>query len=246
MSPLAPLLALDRGDLIWLIVVILFIVVPAIGQLLARMGRQQQPRGGRPPGPPPGGGAPAGGPPRGALAARPPGRAAAGRPPGGLEDEIGEFLRRAAQQRQGQPAPPPRPAGRPHVAQPAGQQLVEADVVRQPAIGDGIKQHLGEYLDAEEFRRRAAELGEEVAQADEHIEQRLHAKFDREVSRLAGRPGESADAPRVEPAEEPEDRLAELPSTAAAGLAAMLSNDVGIRQAIVINEILSRPEQRWT
>lgn len=237
MTRLAPLLALDRGDLIWLIVVILFVVVPAIGQLLARMGRQQQPRGGRPPGRPPGGGAPAG---------RPPARAAAGRPPGGLEDEIGEFLRRAAQQRQGQPAPPPRPAGRPNVAQPAGQQLVEAEVVRQPAIGDGIKQHLGEYLDPEEFRRRAAELGEEVAQADEQIEQRLHAKFNHEVSRLAGRPGESADAPRVEPAEEPEDRLAELPSTAAAGLAAMLSNDVGIRQAIVLNEILTRPQDRWT
>ena len=245
MSPLAPLLALDRGDLIWLIVVILFIVVPAIGQLLARMGRQQQPRVGRPPGRPLGG-APAGPPPRGAPAGRPPGGALAGRPPGGLEDEIGEFLRRAAQQRQGQPAPPPRPAGRPHVAQPAGQQFVEAEVVRQPAIGDGIKQHLGEYLDAEEFRRRAAELGEEVAQTDDQIEQRLHAKFDREVSRLAGRPGESADAPRVEPAEEPEDRLAELPSTAAAGLAAMLSNDVGIRQAIVLNEILTRPEGRWT
>ena len=221
MSPLAPLLALDRGDLIWLIVVILFIVVPAIGQLLAKMGQQQQPRGRRLPGRPPGGGAPAG---------RPPGRAAAGRPPGGLEDEIGEFLRRAAQQRQAaQPAPPPRPAGRPGMAPPAGQQLVEAEVVRQPAVGEGVKQHVGEYLDAEQFRRRADELGEEVARADDEIEQRLHAKFDREVSRLAGRPGESADAPRVEPAEEPEDRPAELPSTAAAGLAAMLSNDVGIR-----------------
>jgi len=234
MIRLTPLLAVDVGQVIWVIVVILFIVVPAIGQLLAKMGQQQRPGGGRPPGRPPAGGGPA-----------------AGRPAaGGLEDEIGEFLRRAAQRRQGQAAPPPpprgQPVGPPAVAQPARPQLVQAEVVRPQALGEGIKQHVGEYLDPGEFQRRAAGLGEEVAQADEQIEQRLHARFNHQVSSLADTPGESAAVARVEPAGEPEDRVGELPSTAAAGLAAMLGSSEGIRRAIVINEILTRPEDRWT
>ncbi|MHC4179994.1 MAG: hypothetical protein ACYSWU_21020 [Planctomycetota bacterium] len=247
MSPLALLFA-DVGDLIKVLLAILFVIVPVIWGILSKLGKQQpqRPGGRRPPARPPGGAA-AGRPPGGAAAGRPPGAAAAGRPPGGgLEDEIGEFLRRAAQHRQGQPPPGPRPGAPPAVGQPAGQQVVEAQVVGQPAIGEGIKQQVGEYLDAGEFRRRAAELGEEVAESDEQLEQRLHAKFDHEVSTLARRPGESAGAPRVAPAEEAEGGVAELPSTAAAGLAAMLSNPVSIRQAIVISEIINRPEQRWT
>jgi hypothetical protein len=234
MIRLTPLLAVDISQVIGVIVVILFIIVPAIGQLLAKMGQQQRPGGGRPPGRPPAGGGPA-----------------AGRPAaGGLEDEIGEFLRRAAQRRQAQAAPPPpprgHPVGPPAMAQPVRPQLVQAEVVRPQALGEGIKQHVGEYLDPGEFQRRAAGLGEEVAQADEQIEQRLHARFNHQVSSLADTPGESAAVPRVAPAGEPEDRVGELPSTAAAGLAAMLGSSEGIRRAIVINEILTRPEDRWT
>jgi hypothetical protein len=132
------------------------------------------------------------------------------------------------------------------MAQPARPQLVQAEVVRAQPLGEGIKQHVGKYLDAGEFQRRAAGLGEEVAQADEQIEQRLHTKFNHEVSSLAAVPGESAAAPRALPGGEPEDLAAALPSTAAAGLAAMLGSSEGIRRAIVINEILTRPEDRWT
>ena len=246
MNSLAPLFA--DVDVVKVIFAILFLIVPAVWGVLSKLSKQQQqqprPGGGRQPGRPPGGGAQGGKPPGGGARAGglPAGGARAGRPPGGgLEDEIGEFLRRAAQQRQGQPAPAARPGGRP-----AGQQVVEAEVVRPTALGDEIKEHVGEYLDAERFQRRASELGEEVAHADDEIQQRLHAKFDHEVSRLAGTPGESSAAPGVVEAEEPEDRIAQLPSTAAAGLAAMLSQPESIRQAIVISEILTRPEQRWT
>lgn len=249
MSPLAPLFA-DVEDLIKIALAIIFLVVPVVWGILGKLAQQQQQRhgGGRPPRRPPQGGAPAGRPPGGARAGGLPGGGApAGRPPGGgLEDEIGEFLRRAARHRQGQPAPPPRPGARPAVAGPAGQQLVEAEVVRRTALGDEIQQHAGEYLDAGAFRRRASELGEEVALADDRIEERLHAKFGHEVSSLAEIPGESTAPPKAKGAIEPEDLVAQLPSTAAAGLAAMLSNAQSIRQAIVISEILTRPEGRWS
>jgi hypothetical protein len=231
MSLLALLLAQGADDWIWIVVFILFVVVPAIGKLIGKL-VQQQPGGGRAGGQPRPGGAPARQ-PRG----------------GGLEDEIGEFLRRAAQRGQPQPQPAaraqPQPAARPPVPRAAIEQAIEAEVVGRPALGEGIKQHVGEHLDAGEFRRRAAGLGGEVAQADEQIEQRLHARFDHEVSTLAAVPGESAHAPRPVEAAEPEDRVAEIPSTAAAGLAAMLANPGGVRQAIVLNEIFTRPEDRW-
>lgn len=233
MSPLAPLLAQGLDDLLKIAIAILFVVIPVVWGILSKLGQQQGPGGG-PARRPPGGPGQARRPPAGAPQARGPAR-------GGLEDEIGEFLRRAARQRQAQPARPPRPAERPVMAQP-----VEVEVVREAPLGDQMKRHVREYLNTGDFERRTSELGDEVAQADDQMEQRLHEKFDHELGRLAATPGQSAGQPQVEEAAEPEGRVAELPSTAAAGLAVMLSQPIGIRQAIIINEILARPEHRWT
>ena len=221
MIPLAPLWALGVQELIGVVLVILFVVSAAL-QMLARKNQPQRPGGGRPP----------------------------GRPAGGeVEDEIGEFLRRAAERgrpRQPPPLPKPRIAPPPAMAQVVGQHPVEAEVVRERALGNKLREQVGDYLDSGGFVRRASELGEEVAQADDLLEQRLEEKFDHEVSRLAGVPGESADAPGVAEAEQAEDRVAEFPPTAAAGLPVLLSTAENIRQAIIINEILNRPEDRWT
>ncbi len=231
MSPLAPLWALGAGDLIGIVLVILFIVIPAIAQVLSKIGKVQQPGGGARPGQPP--------------QARPPARRPAG---GGVEDEIGEFLRRVAQRLGGQVAaePHPPPAAEPPIrAEAVAQQPVEAEIVREGPLGDRVRQQVKEHLNTGKFDRRASQLGDEVAQADEQLEDRLHKKFDHEVSRLAGRLGESATVPGVQEAGEVEDRLSEIPLTAAAGLAAMLGTAETARQAILINEILGRPEDRW-
>ena len=70
----------------------------------------------------------------------------------------------------------------------------------------------------------------------------LHEAFDHQLSSLAGTPGDSAKA--VEVAEP--DQITPLPSTAAAGLAAIFANADTVRQAILINEVLQRPEHRWS
>jgi hypothetical protein len=100
-----PLIAdFGLGDLIGIIMVILFIVIPAIGQLLAKGNQQQnQPR-------------PRPRPPAGGAGNRP---GQAGQDP--IQDEIGEFLRRAKRRRAGQQGEPAGqadqaggpPAGRP-------------------------------------------------------------------------------------------------------------------------------------
>ena len=218
LSPLGDigLWAIDIGDLIPIIVFILFII-SAIGKLLIK---QKPQRPGQP------GQAKPGQPPRPAQ------------PIGDVEDEIADFLRRAVGQRGGRPQPP-QPAPQPAVAQ-----VVEPEVTRP--VGGRVSRHVGEHLDTAEFEQRAAQLGDEVADADDEMGRRLHEKFDHEVGRLAQTPGESATASEVLEAAEPQDRVAEFPTTAAAGLPAMLANAQSIRQAIVISEILTRPEHRWS
>jgi len=221
MTPWTPLWAADVGEVIGYVVFILVVVVSVIAQMANKARQQQQPQRGRGPvqGGPQGGGPQGGGPAQA----------------GNVEDEIGDFLRRAAERRGGAPAPQALPRANIPVA---------AEAVEEP-MGGQLREHVGEYLDSSKFERRASELGDEVSQADEMTQQRLHQKFDHEVSRLAGRPGESAEPLRAVGVLEPEDRTGEFPPTAAVGVAAMLRDVESIRQAIIISEILNRPQERW-
>jgi len=176
-------------------------------------------------------------PQRPAGAAPPPAR----RPQGNaVDDEIGEFLQRAAQRRAKQGAPSSPPARRP------AEQPVLAEAAPETPVGGQVSEHVQEFLDAGEFSRRTSQLGGEVAQTDAQLGEHLHEVFDHEVSRLATKPGETAAAPAVEGSPLPEDQPAALVATSSADLIALLSNPEGIRLAIVINEILRRPEERWT
>jgi hypothetical protein len=66
---------------------------------------------------------------------------------------------------------------------------------------------------------------------------KLKAKFDHELGTLSSRGREPA-APAAQP-------VATGPTSAAAQLAAMLANPEGLRQAVMMNEILRRPSERW-
>jgi len=216
MIPVVPLWAQGVDELLMIAVVIVIIVISVVGQMIARLRRPQQPRGGL---------------------------AQPRRPVGGrLEEQIEAFLRRAAGQRG---VEQPRPAGAGAEPLAPAERPVQAEVVGEEPLGSRIRERVKEDLNTGNFARRASQLGDRVAQADEQLDQRLHQVFDHEVSRLAGSPGESAAAPGVEEPTSPEDRLGTMPPTAAAGLAALLSNAQSVRQAIVINEILRRPEDRW-
>jgi hypothetical protein len=188
-----------------------------------------------------------------------------------LEDEIGAFLRGAADRRgaggpqAGRPAPQqprpaaarPRPVARP-AARPAPQQrpvrparpvgpppveepvdLVLADVA-QPA------QPLREQRGEDRLRHLAqADVGREVSHADEKMEEHVHEVFDHKLGQLAGKSGDTARPATVQEASSPEDQVSPMPSTAAAGMAALFADTNNLRQAILIHEILRRPEERW-
>lgn len=220
MIPLTSLVA--QAELIGILIMILVFVVPAILQALNKQAQQKRPPAQRPP-------------------ARPPG--------GNVEAEIEDFLRRATQPRGAQPparAPRPRPGPAPPMAEVVGGRRGPPEAAFDRPVGVGMAEHVQEHLGRGEFQRRAAELGGQVALADDHLEHRLQQVFGHEVSHLPSVPGESAAMTRTEEAGEAEDRVTGWPSTAAAGLAAVFSDVGNIRQAIVINEILQRPEDRWS
>jgi len=62
----------------------------------------------------------------------------------------------------------------------------------------------------------------------------LKSKFDHAVGTLAGTGSAAAG-----------EAIAVGPDTPAAQLAAMLRDPQGIRQAVLVNEILRRPSERW-
>lgn len=174
---------------------------------------------------------------------------AAGQDP--LADEIGEFLRRAskrrgeASQRPARAAGTPRPAraqGRPAQAPRSGQAEQPAQPILVGEPDGGVAQHVQEHL-KRTFKHLNPELGKEVAEADDKLDSRLHRVFDHQVGRLSGLAGESAKPTTTEEPGTPPPRVPAVPLAQA--VAGMFTNPATVSQAILLHEILRRPEERW-
>lgn len=201
---------------------------------------------------------------RAAQAPRPQGAPKPAPAPGGqqadpLRSQVEEFLRRAGQKNQGpeqQPtqrpiseiellvddgtrpgrsvdsnrqntprktSPPPsdkRPARRP-VAPKRRVTLAERAAVRE-------EKRVGTLTDPQ------SQLGQRIIQEDKQFDEQLKAKFDHSVGTLGG--AASAADPQATPAQQ---------QNPAAQIAAMLINPEGVRQAVLLNEIMNRPSDRW-
>lgn len=83
------------------------------------------------------------------------------------------------------------------------------------------------------IQERVSRLGAEVALADDKIEARLEAKFGHDLGRLRDTHDDDAYEHTV------------ATNVAANQIAALLSDPQSIRQAILLQEILKRPEDRW-
>jgi len=172
------------------------------------------------------------------------------RPPE-LAQEIERFLRRAAEQRQGKPPAqvevlvPAAPVERREVR---SIPPVRAEVVFAEPIGpetDGawtarheVAEHVDKDLDTTGITQHADQLGDNVARADDKLETRLHKTFDHRLGSLRQqgsiRPNASGDAVG---ATDPRAPLT------AGTLASMLSNPRTARQAVILSEILRRPQE---
>lgn len=174
--------------------------------------------------------------------------------------DIEEFLKMAAKRRQQQkqqgggpraqrPASPqpqqtpptqqqrPQPA-RPQTRRPPIQPATEDEIIvlgsstqkASDPYRQSVAEHVKSHIDTSSLGEHASHLGEEVGLADDKLEARLHSTFDHSVASLQG-------AGSVREVGSPEYQ----PTQIATELVAMLRDPKSIRQAIILNEVLTRP-----
>lgn len=290
MSPQTLLFAIDFDTIFAIAVIVIGLLstlAQAISQQRAQKKKAEQQRAAPRPQPAAGPVQPAAGPARPAAGPAAP-AAPQPRRPEGVDQEIADFLRRAAEGRAAKsrpaqggamPAAAGRPAARPAQARPVAsrpaqsgpiqrrpsqpgapparpvqsrpapardvQAPVAAEIVQPSAgpVGGRVKAAVTKDLDTSEFRQRANRLGQETRRVSERTQKRLQAlqeKFDLELS--SGFSQASTDSVTTATSA---SGVTEIPPTAAAGFAAMLRDVDSVRQAIVLNEILTRPIDRW-
>ena len=150
-----------------------------------------------------------------------------------IAGELEEFLRRAAG---GKPAPrpqapPPVPVAKPAVARP---------VVAKPVVAESLDE-------LEEIETLAEDVSHSRFESQMGRQKRREARFDHQMGQLESTSSdEAAEVTVVVEPDESHDQAEALPSTAAAGLATMLASPGNLRQAILLSEILQRPEHRWS
>lgn len=149
-------------------------------------------------------------------------------------NELEKLLREVAQQ--GGRRPPPQRRQPEMEIMDEGVEIIEAEPLHEELI-----EHVAESMDtsdvtarAAQLSRHASQLGAQVGQADEKLEGRLHEKFDHDLGKIhdesvttAGQKGQKGVA------------------LSASDIVGMLSNPKSISQAVVLNEILQRPADRW-
>jgi len=233
------LLAADIWQVVFGIIVF---VLYSIGQLVnakeqAKKKPAQPRRPQRPPGQAPQGQA---------LAGQKPPAAGQNNQEEALRREVEDFLRRA----QGKPPKrelPARPQSKPKPRKQksrrptAGQlessaQLLPSEAA-QPAthLGqeghmreEGVAEHVASHLSSKQMIEHAKHLGEQVVLSEERLESRLHQKFDHQLGSLKQQKKSTAPAAR------------EL--SAAEEVVELLKKPGGMRQLVIAQEILRRPE----
>jgi hypothetical protein len=175
----------------------------------------------------------------------------AGGPKKTVFDEIEQFLARARQQAQ-QVQQDQQPGGllnRPAVARPVIAEPVMAEMVvpRGGLASDvtaggsnlGTRDRVGASInrttDTSDVTANVEGLGDSVEIADDVMEAHLREVFDRRLGSL------QQDTMAASSASKKTGKAVPAP----VGFAAMFANSGSVRQAIVLNEILQRPADRW-
>ena len=117
---------------------------------------------------------------------------------------------------------------------------VEASLVEATAMSTDAYEAV-----SDRFSAQAARLGADVGHADERVEEHLHEAFDHTLGSLADT-SMGADASKGSDGVSPYDGTEDLavPSTASE-FRDLLGTPESIRKAVVLNEILTRPADRW-
>ncbi|MBP87793.1 MAG: hypothetical protein CMJ64_13900 [Planctomycetaceae bacterium] len=161
-----------------------------------------------------------------------------------MAGDIEEFLRRAAQRREGKSDPPPQQRPQPR----REPQVLEAEVIDeveivQPNIlrGDSVSEHVSEHIETSDVAERLSHLGETVDAADDRMEDHLHEYFEHDLGQLGARTSIAEDSTL----DDDGPVLEEVTTSPESHFVQMLSDPSSIHDAIILSEILNRPEDRW-
>jgi hypothetical protein len=156
-----------------------------------------------------------------------------------LNAEIEEFLKRAdARRGESQRGKQPKPL-QPQAAAPPKPPRESKRDRRQRKFGevaDSVEKHLGNRG----FEKRAEHLADDVTRSEEQMEEHLQKAFGHRVGTLS-EPSADPMVPVTDVKTAPEPIL----QGTANEFATLLANPRTLKQLIVLNEILARPETRW-
>jgi hypothetical protein len=164
-------------------------------------------------------------------------------------DELAEFLRRVAKRRAAQASqqqqevviiPPQTPAPAPP-RRLVEEVVEEVHVIEEEPTGADVAAHVSRHLNTAEYEARAQRLGERAGQADDDMESHLRQVFEHRVGKLPSM--ESRSVPLSERSAASTASVEGI--TPAAEIAGTLRHPQTIRQAIILSEILGRPDHRW-
>lgn len=165
-----------------------------------------------------------------------------------MAGDIEDFLRRAAQRREQKPAPVQRQPAPQQPAPRQPQRLVEPEIVEEIQIiepdilrGETVAEHVSGHIQTAGFEERLSHLGEDVDHSDDRMEAHLHDVFEHDLGQLGAKTS-IAEESTLDDDSPPPKGPARLST---ADVLAMLSQPDSIRQAIILTEILNRPEDRW-
>lgn len=159
-----------------------------------------------------------------------------------MAGDIEDFLRRAAQRREQKSAPQPQRQQQPQ----RPQRLVEPEVIEEVEIvepqilrGETVAEHVSEHIGSSGFDERLSHLGEDVDRSDDRMEAHLHEVFEHNLGQLGTRTSVAAESTLDDDSPVPE------PEESAFDILGMLSEPDSIQKAIILSEVLNRPEDRW-
>ena len=160
---------------------------------------------------------------------------------GSLQDEFQEIRRRAealANQRPNQPPPVVRPTKDEtprRRRRPLSERPSTAPSVAQAAPEPRKIGHLADALAQREERLATAEIRlTAIERGDAERERHRHQTFDHRLGQLSDVQTQEAGAPAPQ-----------QPVSPAASIAALMRSAGGVQQAVILGEILNRPEGRW-
>jgi hypothetical protein len=121
-------------------------------------------------------------------------------------------------------------------------QVVEAEIIDDDAevSSTDVVRHVQSHLDTREFDDRAGHLGEATRESEQRLERQVERRFQGTVAPTSVRQA-SDSVSAVAPASE----LGPKAANVAGQLVSMLQNPAQMRNAILLSEILQRPEHRW-